>query len=83
MRQRPGLILVPGFGGLLLLMAAAEVASLLLLNSLRQSDAQRHARFLAQSGSRSNPLQNLPGGRHVSAPRWRPKPPAREHSSPP
>src|SRR5579864_1046019 len=49
MRQRPGLILVLGFGGLLLLMAAAEVASLLLLNTLRQNDAQLQARFLERN----------------------------------
>ena len=49
MRQRPGLILVLGFGGLLLLMAAAEIASLLLLNTLRQNDAQLQARFLARN----------------------------------
>jgi signal transduction histidine kinase len=49
MRQRPGLILVLGFGGLLLLMAAAEIASLLLLNTLRQSDTQLQARFLARN----------------------------------
>src|SRR5579862_6543777 len=49
MRQRPGLILVLGFGGLLLLMAAAEIASLLLLNSLRQNDAQLQARFLRRN----------------------------------
>src|SRR5579862_2869051 len=49
MRQRPGLILVLGFGGLLLLMAAAEIASLLLLNTLRQNDAQLQSRFLARN----------------------------------
>ncbi len=49
MRQRPGLILVLGFGGLLLLMAAAEIASLLLLNTLRQNDAQLQARFLLRN----------------------------------
>src|SRR5579872_1225621 len=49
MRQRPGLILVLGFGVLLLLMAAAEIASLLLLNTLRQNDAQLQARFLARN----------------------------------
>jgi signal transduction histidine kinase len=49
MRQRPGLILVLGFGGLLLLMAAAEIASLLLLNTLRQNDTQLQARFLARN----------------------------------
>jgi len=49
MRRRPWLILVLGFGGLLLLMAAAEVASLLLLNTLRQNDTQLQARFLARN----------------------------------
>src|SRR5271154_7314252 len=49
MRQRPGLILVLGFGGLLLLMAVAEVASLLLLNTLRQSDSQLQSRFLTRN----------------------------------
>jgi signal transduction histidine kinase len=49
MRQRPGLILVMGFGGLLLLMAVAEIASLILLNTLRQNDAQLQARFLARN----------------------------------
>jgi signal transduction histidine kinase len=49
MRQRPGLILVLGFGGLLLLMAAAEIVSLLLLNTLRQNDSQLQARFLARN----------------------------------
>jgi signal transduction histidine kinase len=49
MRKRPGLILVLGFGGLLLLMAAAEIASLLLLNTLRQNDTQLQARFLARN----------------------------------
>src|SRR5579863_8406029 len=49
MRQRPGLILVLGFGGLLLLMAAAEIASLLLLNTLRQNDAELQSRFLARN----------------------------------
>ncbi|HLG95745.1 MAG TPA: sensor histidine kinase [Bryobacteraceae bacterium] len=49
MRQRPGLILVLGFGGLLLLMAAAEIGSLALLNTLRQNDTQLQARFLARN----------------------------------
>lgn len=47
--RRPGLILVMGFGGLLLLMAAAEVAFLLLLSTLRQNDTQLQARFLARN----------------------------------
>src|SRR5271166_2075697 len=49
MRQRPGLILVLGFGGLLLLMAVAEIASLLLLGTLRQNDSQLQARFLTRN----------------------------------
>jgi signal transduction histidine kinase len=49
MRQRPGLILVLGFGGLLLLMAVAEVASLLLLNTLRQNDSELQSRFLTRN----------------------------------
>jgi signal transduction histidine kinase len=49
MRQRPGLILVLGFGGLLLLMAGAEIASLLLLNTLRQNDTQLQSRFLTRN----------------------------------
>jgi hypothetical protein len=47
--RRPWLILVLGFGGLLLLMAVAEVSSLLLLNTLRQNDAQLQARFLVRN----------------------------------
>jgi signal transduction histidine kinase len=49
MRQRPWLILVLGFGGLLILMAGAEIASLLLLNTLRQNDSQLQARFLSRN----------------------------------
>src|ERR1700692_291464 len=49
MRQRPGLVLVFGFGGLLLLMAAGETASLLLLTSLREGDTQLQGRFLARN----------------------------------
>ena len=49
MRQRPGLILVLGFGGLLLLMAVAEIASLLLLNTLRENDSQLQSRFLTRN----------------------------------
>jgi signal transduction histidine kinase len=47
--RRPWLILVLGFGGLLLLMAVAEVSSLLLLNTLRQNDTQLQARFLVRN----------------------------------
>lgn len=47
--RRPGLILVMGFGGLLLLMAAAEIAALLLLSTLRQNDGKLQARFLTRN----------------------------------
>ncbi len=49
MRQRPWLVLVAGFGGLLLLMVAAESGALLFLNSLRRSGAELQARFLARN----------------------------------
>lgn len=49
MRQRPWLVLVAGFGGLLLLMAAAETGALVFLNSLRRTGADLQARFLARS----------------------------------
>ncbi|HEY3938006.1 MAG TPA: sensor histidine kinase [Bryobacteraceae bacterium] len=49
MRRRPWLALVGGFGGLLLLMAAAEIAALLIIGSLRSSDAQLEHRFLQRS----------------------------------
>ena len=49
MRQRPGVVLVAGFGGLLLIMAAAEAGALLFLNSLRHNDAGLEARFLARN----------------------------------
>jgi signal transduction histidine kinase len=49
MRQRPGVILVAGFGGLLLIMAAAEAGALLFLNSLRHNDTSLQARFLARN----------------------------------
>jgi signal transduction histidine kinase len=49
MRQRPWLVLVGGFGGLLLLMAVAEAGALFFLNSLRHSDAELQAHFLARS----------------------------------
>jgi signal transduction histidine kinase len=41
--------LAAGFGGLLLIMAAAEVGALLMINSLRTSDAQVARRFLERS----------------------------------
>ena len=49
MRQRPGVVLVAGFGGLLLIMGAAEAGALLLLNSLRHNDTALQARFLARN----------------------------------
>jgi len=49
MRQRPWLVLVAGFGGLLLLMAAAETGALLSLNSLRRSETGLQARFLTRN----------------------------------
>jgi len=49
MRQRPGVVLVAGFGGLLLIMAAAEAGALLFLNSLRHNDTTLQARFLARN----------------------------------
>jgi signal transduction histidine kinase len=49
MRQRPWLVLVGGFGGLLLLMAAAETGALLFLNSLRHSGTEQQSHFLARN----------------------------------
>src|SRR5579871_5093206 len=49
MRQRPWLVLVLGFGGLLAIMAAAEAASLWLLATLRDNDTQLQARFLERN----------------------------------
>src|SRR5579863_2913941 len=49
MRQRPGVVLVAGFGGLLLIMALAEAGTLLFLNSLRHNDSDLQARFLARN----------------------------------
>ncbi len=49
MRQRPGLVLMLGFGGLLLLMAAAEMASFFLLSNLRRDDTQLQEVFLARN----------------------------------
>src|SRR5271163_3084247 len=49
MRQRPWLVLVLGFGGLLLIMAAAEAASLFLLNTLRLNETSLQARFLSRN----------------------------------
>jgi len=49
MRQRPWLVLVLGFGGLLAIMAAAEAASLWLLATLRDNDTHLQARFLERN----------------------------------
>jgi signal transduction histidine kinase len=49
MRQRPGVVLVAGFGGLLLIMALAESAALLFLNSLRHNESALQARFLQRN----------------------------------
>src|SRR5271170_3792652 len=49
MRHRPGVVLVAGFGGLLLIMAAAEAGALFFLNSLRHNDTELQARFLARN----------------------------------
>ena len=49
MRQRPGVVLVAGFGGLLLIMAAAEAGAFLFLNNLRHNDTALQARFLARN----------------------------------
>ncbi|HEX4592969.1 MAG TPA: histidine kinase, partial [Bryobacteraceae bacterium] len=49
MRQRPWLVLVGGFGGLLLLMAAAETGALLFLNSWRHSGTELQGHFLARN----------------------------------
>jgi len=49
MRQRPWLVLVAGFGGLLLLMAAAETGALLFLHSLRHSSTELQSHFLTRN----------------------------------
>ncbi len=49
MRQRPWLVLLGGFGGLLLLMAAAETGALLFLHSLRHSGSELQAHFLERN----------------------------------
>ena len=48
-RQRPWLVLVGGFGGLLLLMAAAETGALLFLNSWRHNGTELQGHFLARN----------------------------------
>ncbi len=49
MRRRSWLVLAGGLGGLLLIMAAAEVGALFVINSLRANDAQVERRFLERS----------------------------------
>jgi signal transduction histidine kinase len=49
MRRHPWQTLAAGFGGLLLIMAAAEAGALLMLNGLRTSDARVEQRFLERS----------------------------------
>ena len=49
MRRRSWLTLAGGLGGLLLIMAAAEVGALFVINSLRANDAQVERRFLERS----------------------------------
>ena len=49
MPRRPWLVLVGGFGGLLLLMAAAEAGGLLFLRNLQHAENQLQARFLARN----------------------------------
>ena len=49
MWRHPWLVLAAGFGGLLLIMAAAEVGAMLMINGLRSSDAQVERRFLERS----------------------------------
>ena len=47
--RQPWLALLIGFGGLLLLMAAAEAGALAIISSMRASDAQLERRFLERS----------------------------------
>lgn len=49
MRQRPWLVLVGGFGGLLLLMAIAGTAALLAVRDLRTSNTRAQQHFLSRS----------------------------------
>jgi len=49
MQQRPWLVLVGGFGGLLVLMAAAETGALLFLNGWRHSGTELQGHFLARN----------------------------------
>lgn len=49
MRQQPWLALAAGFGGLLFIMAGAEAGALLMIHSLRNSDAGVEQRFTERS----------------------------------
>ena len=49
MLRHPWLALAGGFGGLLLIMAAAELGALVMISSLRTSDARVEQRFLERS----------------------------------
>jgi len=49
MRSRPSIVLLCGFGGLLLLMAAAETGALFFLSTLRDDNVQLQQRFLARN----------------------------------
>lgn len=49
MQRQPWLALICGFGGLLLLMAMAEIGGLLVVNRLRINEDQLHQRFLERS----------------------------------
>ena len=49
MWRHPWLALAGGFGGLLLIMAAAELGALVMISSLRTSDAKVEQRFLERS----------------------------------
>ncbi len=49
MWRRPWIALAAGFGGLLIIMAAAEAGALLMIHGLRTSDAQMEQRFLERS----------------------------------
>ncbi|HME05514.1 MAG TPA: histidine kinase [Bryobacteraceae bacterium] len=49
MRERPTIVLLCGFGGLLLLMAGAETGALFFLSSLRSDNVRLQQRFLARN----------------------------------
>lgn len=49
MQRQPWLALIIGFGGLLLLMAAAEIGGLLVVNRLRGSEEQLQQRFVERN----------------------------------